>query len=221
MIEKLRNSYYSNLLTENLLIFENIKSFLNIDETKFNELRKIKRTEESFNIKNQFLLYLSYEYSIYKNRKNILDDIYYLFWEINSYIHISKNYNSYLNEYGLETEFEYFYQELTNMMIDLNNKNITDEIKIQFFNNSDFIRMVEDCLCSFLFVSKSYGYKINEDLEFIFNKVKNKQLIYSLSTIIIVICLIIDFYILIFINLYYKKILNFFIKFYKKNSIYD
>ena len=221
MIEKLRNSYYSNLLTENLLIFENIKSFLNIDETKFDELRKIKRAEESFNIKNQFLLYLSYEYAIYKNRKNILDDIFYFFWEINSYIHISKNFNSYLNEYGLETEFEYFYQELTNMMIDLNNKNITDEIKIQFFNNSDFIRMVKDCLCSFLFVSKSYGYKTNEDLEFIFNKVKYKQLAYSLSTIIIVICLIIDFYILIFINLYYKKILNFFIKFYKKNTIYD
>ena len=79
MIEKLRNSYYSNLLTENLLIFENIKSFLNIDETKFDELRNIKRAEESFNIKNQFLLYLSYEYSIYKNRKNILDDIYYFF----------------------------------------------------------------------------------------------------------------------------------------------
>ena len=221
MIEKLRNSYYSNLLTENLLIFENIKSFLNIDETKFDELRNIKRAEESFNIKNQFLLYLSYEYTIYENRKNMTDDIYYFFFEINNYILLLKDYNSYLNEYGLETEFEYFYQELTNMMIDLNNKNITDEIKIQFFNNSDFIRMVEDCLFSFIFVSKSYGYKINEDLEFIFNKVKYKQLAYSLSTIIIVICLIIDFYILIFINLYYKKILNFFIKFYKKNTIYD
>ena len=70
MIEKLRNSYYSNLLTENLLIFENIKSFLSIDETKFDELRKIKRTEESFNIKNKFLLYLSYEYTNYKRESS-------------------------------------------------------------------------------------------------------------------------------------------------------
>ena len=145
----------------------------------------------------------------------------YIFFEINSYILLFREYNSYLNEYGLETEFEYLYQELTNMILDLNNKNITDEIKIQFFNNSDFIRMVKDCLASFLYVSKSYGYKINKDLEYIFNKVKYKQLGYSVSTIVIVISLILDFYILIFINLYYKKILNFFIKFYKKNTIFD
>ena len=81
--------------------------------------------------------------------------------------------------------------------------------------------MVKDCLASFLYVSKSYGYKINKDLEYIFNKVKYKQLGYSVSTIVIVISLILDFYILIFINLYYKKILNFFIKFYKKNTIFD
>ena len=140
---------------------------------------------------------------------------------MNNVLLFLKDYNSYLNEYGLETEFEYLYQELTNMILDLNNKNITDDKKIQFFNNSDFIRMVKDCLVSFIYVSKSYGYKINKDLEYIFNKVKYKQLVYSLATIFIVICLIIDFYILIFINLYYKKIFNFFIKFYKKNIIFD
>ena len=146
---------------------------------------------------------------------------YYFFIFMNNVLHFLKDYNSYLNEYGLETEFEYLYQELTNMILDFNNKNITNDMKIQFFNNSDFIRMVKDCLASFLYVSKSYGYKINKDLEYIFNKVKYKQLAYSLTTIVIVISLILDFYILIFINLYYKKILNFFIKFYKKNTIFD
>jgi hypothetical protein len=111
---------------------------------------------------------------------------------MNYVFYFLKDYNSYLNEYGLETEFEYLYQELTNMILDLNNKNITDNKKIQFFNNSDFIRMVKDCLASFLYVSKSYGYKINKDLEYIFNKVKYKQLAYSVTTIVIVICLMLQ-----------------------------
>ena len=83
-----------------------------------------------YHIFHKYLIILIYLELSHKNIKSFFTDV-------NYYVNKCYNANNIINEYGLETEFNYFYQELTNLYKDFCEEDKSDDRKIKLLNNVD------------------------------------------------------------------------------------
>ena len=73
--------------------------------------------------------------------------------------------NTIINEYGLETEYNYFYQELTNLYKDFYVDYLNENSKEKFLNNEDKSRIVKDIIIPFGFAYNTFAYWMKNDLK--------------------------------------------------------
>ena len=167
-IESLSDSYYSNLFLENILIKKNIDEFIS---HPLNILNNIKEWQNKFNYYQYFCLYSGLGQEIYLETSH--NNIKSFFKQINVHVNKCYNANKIINEYGLETEFNYFYQELTNLYKDFSEEDKSDDIKIKMLNNEDKTRIVKDIVIHFKFVFDTFSYWFKQDLKHFMSYIGN------------------------------------------------
>ena len=159
-IESLSDSYYSNIFLENILIKVNIDKFI---AHPINALNHIKDWAIKFNTFQYFCLFASLGQEIYtKHKYKSIQDFYKY---VNFFVEECYKGNSIINEYGLETEYNYFYQELTNLYKDYYVDYLNENSKAKFLNNEDKSRIVKDILIPFGFAYNTFAYWMKNDLK--------------------------------------------------------
>ena len=158
-IQSLSDSYFSNLFLENIVIKQSIDKFI---AKPLDSLSYIKEWQIKFTTKNYFCLYSSLGEIIFKNKK--YDTILDFFTDINYSVDICNFANNKINEYGIETEYDYFYQEITNLYKDFYLMENKDDLKIKLLNDPDKNRMINNIQIPFRFASNSFGYWFLNDL---------------------------------------------------------
>ena len=158
-IQSLSDSYFSNLFLENIVIKQSIDKFI---AKPLDSLSYIKEWQIKFTTKNYFCLYSSLGEIIFKNKK--YDTILDFFNDINYSVDICNFANNKINEYGIETEYDYFYQEITNLYKDFYLMENKDDLKIKLLNDPDKNRMINNIQIPFRFASNSFGYWFLNDL---------------------------------------------------------
>ena len=118
-------------------------------------------------------------------------------------------------EYGLQTEINYVYQELTNLYYDFINSNNKLFDALPLLLSTDLSRSFADFDFGFEFVSKAYAFFVMKDI----GKMYNQNILYEniISLSMIAILLFIVVYVFYWIdsgNTKYKKLLKFFSKMY-------
>ena len=207
-IESLSDSYYSNLFLENILIKKNIDEFIS---HPLNILSNIKDWQNKFNYYQYFCLYSALGQEIYLETSHI--NIKSFFQQINVYVNQCYNANNIINEYGLETEFNYLYQELTNLYKDFCFEEKSDEIKIKMLNNEDKTRIVKDIVIQFKFVFDTFSYWFKHDLKHFMSYIGNLNNYFLGMIIIISLIMFVVIYIIIQnMNDETKRLLLFFSK---------
>ena len=210
-IYALIDSFYSNLFNEGKLVEENILKFLG-DGTKY--LKSLKKWEILFNIDNK--LCENTAYGSILERLNSLTNIFEFYETVNNITAYCLKKSNKTNENGLQTEFNFIYQELSNIYSEFSKKhenNIND--CVNFMNNTSLIRMEQDYDSIFINVFSTYKYNILNDIHDIYYLVKTEEIIISYS-------LLISLVIIAFINLFfitrnlnkYKELLMLFYKLY-------
>ena len=210
-IYALIDSFYSNLFNEGKLVEENILKFLG-DET--NNLKSLKKWEILFNIDNKLCENAAYG-SILENL-DLLTDIFEFYETVNNNTSYCLKKSNKTNENGLQTEFNFIYQELSNIYSEFSKKhenNIND--CVNFMNNTSLIRMEKDFDSIFINVFSTYKFNILNDIHDIYYVVKTNEIIISYF-------LLISLFIIAVINLLfitrnlnkYKELLMLFYKLY-------
>ena len=207
-IESLSDSYYSNLFLENILIKTNIDEFVS---HPLNILNNIKEWQNKFNYYQYFCLYSGLGQEIYLelSHKNIKS----FFTDVNYYVNKCYNANNIINEYGLETEFNYFYQELTNLYKDFCEEDKSDNRKIKLLNNVDKTRIVKDIVIQFKFVFDTFSYWFKHDLKKFMSYIGNlNNYFFGIIIIISLIMFVVIYIIIQNMNDETKRLLLFFSK---------
>ena len=206
-IESLSDSYYSNLFLENIVIKENIDKFM---AKPLKTLSNIKDWQIKFNIKEYFCLYASLGDVIFEqeNYDNILN----FFKEVNNNVNLCYLANDKINEYGIETEYDYFYQEITNLYKDFYQMENNEDLKIEILNNQDKNRMIKNIEIPFRYVSDTFGHWFIIDLKNLMKSNSNLHKAYFTIIIILSLVMIIVIYLIQNVNYEMKVLLLFFLK---------
>ena len=206
-IQFFSDSYYSNLFLENIVIKQYIDKFI---AKPLNSLSYIKEWQIKFTTKNYFCLYSSLGETIFKNEK--YDTIINFFEDVNYNVKICNIANDNINEYGIEVEYDFFYQEITNLYQDFYYMENNDDMKNKILNDNDKNRMISDIQIPFRFVSNSFGYWFLNDLINLMNSGIKLHEKYFIIIIVISFIMIIVVYIIQKVNYDMKMLILFFSK---------
>lgn len=193
----LNNSFYSKLYLESIERDENIDKFTN-DKGK-NELKLTKEWESKINEKNNFCINsaIGAAYFYFKNYSTIEEVVN----EMNKNAVLCKVLTPNINEYGLKTEFDYYYQELTNLYSDFALKNKSVENIAIFLNNNLISRMTNTFEISFKNIFQIYSHFLMADL----NNLYDTEIMFEkmFSLLILIVYIIIFLYIVF--GVYHKN----------------
>ncbi len=209
-IFQMKESYFPNLFFDGKKIENNLQIFLG---KKTIILNNVKRIEKEFNSLDN----LCYSSSINSLNEIIEENLPYkeYFTQVSEKLRLCYKYNFGSNKYGLLTELNFIYQEITNLYYDfiLSEDRISSSIKS--FNSSDISRMCLDFDYVLENVFKSYSFFVMKDIDDLYIKVIRLENIFSVLLLLIVFFVV--FYIFFFIgreNHRYKKLFLFFHKMY-------
>ena len=206
----MKDSYYPVLYIEGRMVENNLRIFLG---KKSNILIETQKWEKQFNLEAN-ICFASVLGSLYI----VLDqfkDFFSVFSMINEKVKVCYIYNEGCTKYGLLTELNYMYQELTNLFFDFINSNNRTMIVYDLLTNTDLIRIGLNFDYVFEFVFKTYSFFIMKDIGNIYNQAIIIENILSICLLIVV--LFVVFYVFFFIdrgNNRYKKLFRFFTKMY-------
>lgn len=193
----LNNSFYSKLYLESREREENIDRFTK-DKSK-SGLILTKQWENKINEKDSFCInsVIGTTYYYIKNFSSIEE----VLNEINKNAVLCKVLTPDINEYGLKTEFEYYYQELTNLYSDFALKNKTIENIAAFLNNNLISRMTNTFDFSFKNIFQIYSHFLMADL----NNLYDTEIMFEkmFSFLILIVYIIIFLYIVF--GIYHKN----------------
>ncbi len=204
----MKESYYPILYIEGKMVENNLKIFLG-KNSKI--LKSIQKWEKEFNTKNYFCFASSLGslYLIINDLKSSKG-----FFEIlNEKVKECYTYNLGMVEYGLQTEINYIYQELTNLYYDFIKSNNKEFDVFVLLLSTDLSRSFADFDFGFEFVSKTYAFFVMKDI----GKMYDQNILFEnvISFSMIAVLLFIVVYVFYWIdrgNTKYKKLLKFFSK---------
>ena len=209
-IYKMKESYYPILFIEGRMVENNIKLFLG---QKTSILTNLKKYENKINEKNNFCFRVASS-PIDREMNTISTPIEY-FNFVNQKVYYCYFYSPKCNEYGIQVELDYIYQELTNIFYDFIKSNDIYMSSQLYLMGEDIDRMTLDFDYIFEYVFRTYSHFILKDIDNIYNFTIKNEIFFS------IILLISLFFIFIFIvfwigkgNNRYKKLLMFFYKMY-------
>jgi hypothetical protein len=209
-IYKMKESYYPILFIEGRMVENNIKLFLG---QKTSILTNLKKYENKINEKNNFCFRVATS-PIDREMNTISTPIEY-FNFVNQKVYYCYFYSPKCNEYGIQVELDYIYQELTNIFYDFIKSNDIYMSSQLYLMGEDIDRMTLDFDYIFEYVFRTYSHFILKDIDNIYNFTIKNEIFFS------IILLISLFFIFIFIvfwigkgNNRYKKLLMFFYKMY-------
>ena len=206
-IQSLSDSYFSNLFLENIVIKQYIDKFIS---KPLNSLSYIKEWQIKFTTKNYYCLYSSLGEIIFKNEK--YDNIFDFFDNVNNNVEICNFANDKINEYGIEVEYDYFYQEITNLYQDFYFMENKDDLKNKMLNDRDKNRMISNIQIPLRFASNSFGYWFLIDLINLMNSNIKLHQKYFIVILVISFIMIIVVYFILKINYDMKMLILFFSK---------
>ena len=206
-IQSLSDSYFSNLFLENIVIKQYIDKFIS---KPLNSLSYIKEWQIKFTTKNYYCLYSSLGEIIFKNEK--YDNIFDFFDNVNNNVEICNFANDKINEYGIEVEYDYFYQEITNLYQDFYFMDNKDDLKNKMLNDRDKNRMISNIQIPLRFASNSFGYWFLIDLINLMNSNIKLHQKYFIVILVISFIMIIVVYFILKINYDMKMLILFFSK---------
>ena len=209
-IISMKETYYPILYIEGKMVENNLGIFLG---KKSNILTETQKWEKLFNLEDN-ICFASSLGSIYIYKENF-DDLFYIFTMLNEKVKICYIYNKGCTKYGLLTEINYMYQELTNLYFDFINSNNRLNDYYYLLTNTDLIRIGLNFDYVLEFVFRTYCFFIMEDIGNLYNQAILIENILSICLLIVVFFVIL--YVFFFIdrgNNRYKKLFRFFTKMY-------
>jgi hypothetical protein len=211
-IYSLKDSYYSFIFLEGKMIEKNINIFLG--KTGHRSLTQIRKWEELFNIKNE-ICFNSAKGSLEKSLDLYKDDPIKYFNDLNRLVTKCYKTNEGANEYGILSELEFVYQELTNKYAEfVAGPRTIDEI-LNIFFQGEVTRMSEDFNIVFELVFETYSYFVLKDIQKLYSRnIKIENIINGCLIIFLLFVIVYVFFAIRKGNEKYKKLLSFFYKMY-------
>ena len=207
----LKNSFYSYIYLEGKMVENNIHIFLGNSKTR--TLSQLRKWENKFNERNNICFNAALG-SLEKFLDSFSSSIEY-FIELNKRVANCFSSNTGSNEYGILSELDFIYQELTNKYVEFVSGDRTLDDIINVLAQGEITRMSEDFNVVFEYVFESYAYFILHDIQKLYSRnIKIENIINGCLIIVLLFVVIYVFFAIRRGNEKYKKLFHFFYKMY-------
>ena len=207
----LKDSFYSYIYLEGKMVENNIHIFLG--NTKTRTLSQVRKWENKFN-ENNNICFNSALGSLEKVLSSFSSSNEY-FIELNRRVAKCFTTNPGSNEYGILSEIDFIYQELTNKYAEFVSGDRTLDNIINILAQGEITRMSEDFNVVFEYVFESYAYFILHDIQKLYSRnIKIENIINCCLVIVLLFVVIYVFFGIRSGNEKYKKLFHFFYKMY-------